>query len=173
VLMRRMLLQTSSHFDNLSLYCSSLQSSPCTASGIILFTSFSVKTQNTEYRLGGLGTQILHGLVARKTKVLLTLHLHHYLAQNCRSMCALNSLVLQDMKKLMTKQPPNWVLSALDAVLWSSGAWANFCTCFISARFMSSLHALSICKLCGDKRFNSLSLFQRRSDDDIGGRQAL
>jgi hypothetical protein len=111
--------------------------------------------------------------VARKTKVLLTLHLHHYLAQNCRSMCALNSLVLSDMKKLMKKQSPNWVLSALDAVLWSSGAWANFCTCFISARFMSSLHALSICKLCRDKRFNSLSLFQRRSDDDIGDRQVL
>jgi hypothetical protein len=89
VLMRSLLLQTSSHFDNLSLYCSSLQSSPCTASGIILFTSFSVKTQKTEYRLGGLGTQILHALVARKTKVLLTLHLHYYILYRIAGLCVL------------------------------------------------------------------------------------
>jgi hypothetical protein len=88
VLMRSLLLQTSSHFDNLSLYCSSLHSSPCTASGIILFTSFSVKSE-TEYRLGGLGTQILHALVARKTKVLLTLHLHYYILYRIAGLCVL------------------------------------------------------------------------------------
>jgi hypothetical protein len=50
---------------------------------------FLCKNSENRYRLGGLGTQILHALVAQKTKVLLTLHLHYYILYRIAGLCVL------------------------------------------------------------------------------------